>query len=516
MLLLKKIFSLSTLTLLTALTLSGIAAWYSIVGLTAIFAAAAIPVIIMGAALETAKVVTTMWLHKFWKGSGFLIKLYLIPAVVVLAIITSMGIFGFLSKAHLEQAKPAGNNVAKIERIDLQVNREKRIIQDAEKIIAQLDQTVQVLMDAQRIRGPDGALAVRRSQQAERDNLSKTINDAQAKIDKLEDEKFELNVAVRDLKLEVGPIKYVAALIYEDAESNLENAVRIVILLLVVVFDPLALCLVIASLKARELEFAEIEKNHLKISEPDPIIETTDEEDDHIIDYGDCYKCGTSLINVSGIGPYCPNQECDIFDSTLPPEEIIDDTPVEPLDVIEDVLEEVEPEVDSEIKKKEPTDEQVEIEPVAYDPVVLNDKVIEERPIERTATYQEVDGGYVVYEDKLYKKEALKEIKPNLFAIRPDSESRNSTGFGSQFPKTAFKGDIFVRVDVLPNKVFKFDGHNWIEVNKSNTDVYLYDKEYVKYLIEKISKGEYDIELLSDNERYQIEEYLKDAGEQDK
>lgn len=513
MLLLRKIFSLSTLTLLTALTLSGIAAWYSIVGLTAIFAAAVIPVIIMGAALETAKVVTTMWLHRFWKGSGFLIKLYLIPAVMVLALITSMGIFGFLSKAHLEQAKPAGNNVAKIERIDLQVAREKRTIQDAEKIIAQLDQTVQVLMDAQRIRGPDGALAVRKSQQSERDNLTNTINQAQAKVDQLEDQKFELNVAVRDLKLEVGPIKYVAALIYEDAESNLENAVRLVILLLVVVFDPLALFLVIASLKARTIEFAELE-NKYKKSEPvpEPVTETFDEEE---IDYGNCEKCGTKLLHVPAIGPFCPNKECDVMDDIGFAEDIIDDvTPVEPLDVVEEYVEDLVEEESEEVKKKEPSIDEVSIEPVEYDPVA-----VEETPteiIEKTPTFQEVDGGYVVYEDKLYKKEALKEIKPDLFAIKPDNELKTNTGFGSQFPRTAFKGDIFVRVDILPNKVFKFDGHRWIEVNKTNTDVYLYDKEYVKYLIEKISTGEYDIELLSDNERYQIEEYLKTQGEQDK
>lgn len=532
MLLLRKIFSLSTLTLLTAFTLSGIAAWYSIVGLTAIFAAAVIPVIIMGAALETAKVVTTMWLHKFWNGSGLLLKLYLIPAVVVLALITSMGIFGFLSRAHLEQTQPAGNNSAKIERIDLQVVREKRTIQDAEKIISQLDQTVQVLMDAQRIRGPDGALAVRKGQQAERDSLTNTINQAQNKIDQLEDEKFELNIAVRNLKLEVGPLKYVAALIYEDAESNLENAVRIVIILLVVVFDPLALCLVIASLKAREIEYAEIENKYKKVVVVPSVTEIEEE-----IDYGECNKCGTKLLNVPAIGPFCPNKECDVLDGPFEPEESIVEELVEEhtkcgtpeccgtCDTAEIVDTDIpQPDEEStgviqfdpeeEIKKKTESIPEVEIEPVQYDPVVVDDSVPE--TVEKGATYQEVDGGYVIYEDKMYKKEALREIKPNLFLIKPDDNIKSNSGFGSQFPKTAFKGDIFVRVDLLPNKVFKFDGQRWIEVNKTNTDVYLYDTEYVKYLIERISKGEYDIELLSDNERYQIEEYLKTQGSQDK
>jgi hypothetical protein len=528
MTLLRKVFSLSTLTLLIALSLSGIAAWYSIIGLTAIFAAAAVPVIIMGAALETAKVVTTMWLHKFWNGSGLLLKLYLIPAVVVLALITSMGIFGFLSKAHLEQAKPAGNNVAKIERIDLQITREKRTIQDSEKIIAQLDQTVQVLMDNQRIRGPDGALAVRKSQQAERDNLSSTINAAQEQVDKLEDEKFELNIAVRDLQLEVGPIKYVASLIYEDAESNLENAVRIVILLLVVVFDPLALCLVIASLKAREIEYAELERKALEKKEAKLEASVLPES---LPEVQNCFKCGTELLDAPGIGLFCPNKECDVFDGPLEPEEIIEEEPLEHTKCgtpeccgtcdtaeITDTDHQDEPNKEGgviqfypeeEVKKKELPAEEVYIEPTTFSIEATEPtKLIEDNK----PTFQEIDGGYIIYEDKLVKKEALKEMRPDLFVVRADSQAIN-TSFGTQFPKTAHKGDTFVRVDILPNKVFKFDGARWIEINKLNTDSYLFDREYIKYLIDKLSNGEYDIELLSDNERFQIEEYLKASGQ---
>ena len=529
MILLRKIFSLSTLTLLIALSLSGIAAWYSIVGLTAIFAAAVVPVIIMGSALEAAKVITTMWLHKFWKGSGILIKLYLIPAVMIIAVITSMGIFGFLSRAHVEQSKPAGNNVAKIERIDLQVVRENRTMQDSEKIIAQLDQTVQVLMDNQRIRGPDGALAVRKSQQAERDNLTKTINDAQAKIDTLEDEKFELNIAVRDLKLEVGPIKYVAALMYDDAESNLENAIRIVILLLVVVFDPLALCLVIAALKSREIEYDEIERKALEKKEvklETPVLSES------LPKIKKCFKCGGELLYALGIGLFCPNKECDVFDGRLEPKESITEEPLEEhtkcgtpeccgscdtaelIEIENDTIVEptknvgvIEFDPTEEVKKKEVQAEDIYIEPASFS--VDTPKLMEDA----NPTLQEIDGGYVIYEDKLVKKEALNEMRPDLFVVRADSRQAINADFGPQFPKIAHRGDMFVRVDMLPNKIFKFDGSRWIEINKSNTDTYLFDKEYIKYLIDKLSKGEYDIEFLSDTERFQIEEYLKTLGE---
>ena len=96
-----KFLSFSNLTLLVALSLSSVAAWYSIIGLTAIFAGAVIPVIIMGGILEIGKITTTVWLRKYWGRAGFLLKLYLVPAVIALALLTSMGIFGFLRKAHM-------------------------------------------------------------------------------------------------------------------------------------------------------------------------------------------------------------------------------------------------------------------------------------------------------------------------------------------------------------------------------------------------------------------------------
>jgi TolA-binding protein len=161
--------------------------------------------------------------------------------------ITSMGIFGFLSKAHLEQTQPVGNNSAKIERLEQMIAREQREINDAEKVIEQLDQAVAILQEYDRIRGPEGALAVRKSQTDERAQLRDIIDQAQATIDGYEDTKLSLEAEVRELELEVGPIRYVAELVYEDAQSNLESAVRWVIIILVVVFDPLAVLLLIAA-----------------------------------------------------------------------------------------------------------------------------------------------------------------------------------------------------------------------------------------------------------------------------
>lgn len=118
--------------------------------------------------------------------------------------------------------------------------------------------------------------------------------------------------------------------------------------------------------------------------------------------------------------------------------------------------------------------------------------------------------GYVEFEQKLFQKDALKELRPDLFAIKADTKnSKSQTNFGTQFPRIAAKGDIFVRVDVLPNRVFKFDGKKWLEQNKDVSQSYLGDKEYLEYLVNKLGSGEYDLENLNELEKIEIENYLK-------
>lgn len=112
-----------------------------------------------------------------------------------------------------------------------------------------------------------------------------------------------------------------------------------------------------------------------------------------------------------------------------------------------------------------------------------------------------VENDYVTYENKLYKSAALQQLKPELFI------NRVKTTFGDKFPKFATRGQMFVRVDVLPNRVFKFDGNRWIEINKQKTDSYL-DDSYVEFLIDKIETGEIDIDTLTDEEKARISEYL--------
>ncbi len=237
------------LLLFSALAVSAVAAWFSIVGLMAIFPAAAIPILAMGSALEIAKLVTASFLYRSWEKIRWLMKSYFIFAVIVLSLITSMGIFGFLSKAHIEHDIAAGgNNQLYIENLERQITNQQRLITDSETVIGQLDSTVETLIEYDRIRGRNGALAVRESQTEQRNQLNDTINGAIAEIEALSDKLLPLKQEKLSLEVEVGPIKYISQLILgADDTDTLDRAVRIVIILLVLVFDPLAILLVVGA-----------------------------------------------------------------------------------------------------------------------------------------------------------------------------------------------------------------------------------------------------------------------------
>lgn len=236
------------LTLFTALAIAGVAAWFSIVGLMAIFSASALSIAVMAGVLEVGKLITASWLYRYWSETKLLMKLYLTTAVMVLMLITSMGIFGYLSKAHLDQNAQTGTTALAIENIQRQIDREKRTITDAENVIDQLDEAVRILQEYDRIRGPQGSLAVRESQKAERKQLNATIDASTSQIQKLQEQLMPLQERQIQTELKVGPIKYVAELIYgESAERELDKSVRLFILLLVFVFDPLAIVMVIAA-----------------------------------------------------------------------------------------------------------------------------------------------------------------------------------------------------------------------------------------------------------------------------
>jgi hypothetical protein len=245
------------LTLFTALIISLSAAVYSILGLTAIFAAAFWPIVILGGSLEFGKIITTLWLHKYWDRAELQYKLYLCSAVAILMLLTSRGVFGFLSKAHSDQSLVSGDVGAKIAIYDEKIKISRENIDANRRALKQMDEAVdQVMGRSSDEKGADKAVAIRRGQNAERQRLLKEIDAEQKKITALNEERAPIAAEVRKVDAEVGPIKYIAALIYGDnPDANvLEHAVRWVIILIVVVFDPLALTLLLAATKTLEWE----------------------------------------------------------------------------------------------------------------------------------------------------------------------------------------------------------------------------------------------------------------------
>ena len=236
---------IALLTLITALSISAVAAFYSIVGLMAIFSASAISIAVMGVVLEIGKLITASWLYQNWKKIPRLLKYYLTLAVVVLMFITSMGIFGYLSKAHIDQGTGTAELYLKVERIDNSISSERKIIERAEKQIGMLDSALDKYIELGAI---TKGLGKREEQEEERNLLNTTVSNAQLRIDDLLDEKTEFNLQIKNFEAEVGPLKYISALFYgEDALDYIDRSVRYVILILVFVFDPLAVLLIIAA-----------------------------------------------------------------------------------------------------------------------------------------------------------------------------------------------------------------------------------------------------------------------------
>lgn len=233
----------------SALTLSFLAEYYAIMGLIAIFSGAKISIALMGVALGASKIVLVSWLYRNWKQTGILLKAYFTIAIIVLMLLTSMGIFGFLSKAHLEQNSISGEVVAKVQIYDEKLKIAKDNIDVNRKALKQLDEAVdQVMGRSSDEKGAEKSVAIRRSQQKERARLQTEITTEQKTIGQLNEERAPIAAEVRKVEAEVGPIKYVAALLYEDNPdvNMLEKAVRWMIILIVVVFDPLAVLMFIA------------------------------------------------------------------------------------------------------------------------------------------------------------------------------------------------------------------------------------------------------------------------------
>jgi hypothetical protein len=261
------------LALLSAIFISAVAAYYSIVGLVAIFSAAAIPIIIMGTALELSKLVAASWVYRNWDIAPRVVKYYLVCAVVLLMFITSMGIFGFLSKAHMDQTLSANTNVIVIKNLEREIESEETNIRNNQRSLDTLDRLVS---DAD----PKIANSIRNKQKKERETINSDIRSSNSKIKEINTELEPLRKEDASFAAEVGPIKYIADLVYgEESNKYLDNAIRWVIIIIVMVFDPLAIILLIAANIGlnKKLEKPSVERKSREKKDKSSWIDTTKE-----------------------------------------------------------------------------------------------------------------------------------------------------------------------------------------------------------------------------------------------
>ena len=471
--------------LLIALLISSVAAYYSIAGLTAIFAAAFWPIVIMGGVLEIGKIATTVWLHKYWDRVAVQFKLYLVPAIAILMLITSMGIFGFLSKAHLDQAIPAGDISSQVQIFDDKIKTERDNIEAARKALKQMDAQVdEKLSRTTDDRGAERAVQIRRTQTKERTNLQNEISSAQKKISALQEQRAPVASQARKVEAEVGPIKYIAALIYGDnPDANLlEHAVRWVIILIVLVFDPLALVLILAADQTFVWHREDKKKRQ---------------------GWGQVWQPDTEAW------PKWDDKPKATEDFDPRPTYEPDDGPLTDaqLDKIQELADE---QLDVPVLENEETWAQQAIDETPA-PVVVDIPHADPPPLRgRPAPATDEEPINPVPKAVVINESPTQIVIPD-FSIGAERATPVNAGFGTQFPINPVRGDMFLRVDYLPSKLYKWNDKKWIEVDKERTDSFAYNEQYIKHLIDKIDSGEYDVDMLSAAEQEQISRYLNNG-----
>jgi len=236
------------LTLFTSLTLATTAAYFSIVGLMTIFSGAAIAIAFMATVLEFGKIVSAAWLHYEWDRINNLVRSYFTTAVVVLMLITSMGIFGYLSKAHIDASITGDSYSLEASIVDKRLDGKQLQLNNLTGRLESLDYVLQTSQ-------PKDRNYVNKVQTPERNEINANIDILVDEIVALNEQKMPILRQQLDQEAELGPVKYIADMIYgEDAESYYDNAVRWIILTIIFVFDPLAIMLLIVSTAAFKRE----------------------------------------------------------------------------------------------------------------------------------------------------------------------------------------------------------------------------------------------------------------------
>lgn len=561
---------LPILALFAALSISSVSAYFSIVGLTAIFAAAKFPIIILGTSLELGKVITTLFVHRHWKDLSRSLRSYLSIAIVVLMMITSMGTFGFLSKAHLDQALPSNDNQIQLNILDQKIKTDQDNIAAAKQELAQLDQAVNQMMgrttDAT---GAQRAVNIRKNQTKDRQRIAEIIDSANKDLLALQQQEAPLKVEQNKIAVEVGPIKYIADLIYGQSEDPnvLEKAVRIVIMMLVSVFDPLAIVLLLAAssimailLNKRKEEETDVNTHAIlgtvpsgvhafgKIPEPvveqiieEPMVVEDDEEElteemrkeyeakiaemQEALDIKNSINEGL-LETMRSKEEELTNLKTEMVNESARMTELLgahDETSAKYEKLHQDLHEMLDVErANNDILQKANDELRVELDTVnekftAYikDSTEklseLTDQILSEQQnnIELSNTITEQEGKIAKLVEHLNEVDAPEAQAERMFS-EPVVEKAEvvSESYGMEFPEERSNGQLFVYVGAKPNTLYKFiEDYGWIVVDKATTDSYITD-EYVSYLVEKLASGEYDFSELTEREQERITEVL--------
>lgn len=574
---------LGFITLLISIAISAVAAYYSILGLVAIFAAAAMPIIIMGGVLEAGKLMAAVWLHKNWKKASFVYKAYLVPAVLVLMLLTSMGVFGFLSKAHLDQGIPTADVEAKVQMIDVRIKAQTENINVAQKTLDQLDTEVnEILARSKNEAGVRRATQLRTSQAKERGELQTSIDEARAQIAKLNEEKAIITAKLRQLIAEVGPVKYVAELIYgnESTENTLDKAIRWVIIMIVGVFDPLAIVLLLAATK--QFEWAALDR---KKRREEKIKQDHNNDEQKYIDLESKYntevklrtdleksveELSASLLSLTNERTTMDSELSDLrqkYESVLAQRDLLESSGTDSTEEKEKLVAEIDLLKKSiEIKTQEiaaiqkahddkamlltavqnDLDElikvnrstlthaheinqensdlkfqleavQKELESARNDVVLLNhakdmvEQALDAIKAEQAEREQRSEVVEVAEELEVQQfdipttpidynafvpVEELQEPEP-----QPTQQHEVSVVMDVEFTPNPNKGDLCIRVDFTPSKLFKWNGDKWINVPKENTDSYLSCDDYIEFMKAALSNGTYTIDDLTPQEQ---------------
>lgn len=551
---------LAILLLLSGLSISVVAIYYSVMGLMAIFSAAAGPIMIMGVTLEIGKLVIASWVKAQWERAPALMRWYAVAAVTILMLITSLGIFGFLSKAHSDQTLVSGDVQAKIAIYDEKIKTARENIEADRKQLRQMDEAVdQIMARSDSEKGAEKATNIRRSQQRDRGSLAKDIEANQVIIGRLNEESAPVRAENRKVEAEVGPIKYIAAFVYgsnPDA-SILERAVTWVIILIVIVFDPLAVVMLLAS----QMTFAWIRED----KQPRAVPESTDDQNqldsetfstlDDAVEQAREQTTHDDLpepqSNSVELTPFAVAESASL---TVPVDVIRAPEPDPRIAELQAHIALVEQDRDDLIDFVKQNQEDynkvsdlhqrsmhrevalaTEIDQLSFEINKLNEELLALKapppaPIEYSfeeELHEDIPEP-VVEEHRSVEitKDTQSEIvadlageplpapvvdpvpdveRPGDYVTAPAPARKPVAGFGTDFPDNPQRGDLFLRTDFKPTRLFKWNDTKWIEINKGTTDAYTYNDAYIQYLAEKLFSGEYSIDDLSEVEQQQIQ-----------